>query len=408
MFRRMIIGCLFCWSCLAAPKQVEQHAALLKVLLQQADAAYYNSGEPIMGNAAYDGLRLQYEKLRVDYPDLPGLTDVGTAPTTAGSKAPHTEPVLSLKKAYSDEEVLAFVEQCGRDTSYCIEPKLDGLTVVLRYHNGLLVQALTRGNGKSGNDVTAAVMASGCVPTQLLNAPEAIELRGEILMSLPAFHALNERRAKEGLAALKSPRNSAAGTLRLNDLAEVARRGLQVRIFEVIQIEPKAPTHTASMAQVSALGLPVVEHRTVSGADVLATMNELNDRRADSIFPTDGLVIKLDDIPEFERLGVTAKYPRGAIARKYREVPVETTLLRIEWTRGDSGRLTPVAHFDPVEVNGATLRRASLYSLNHLRALDLMLGDRIEVVRAGGSVPEIIGRSPSPRTGRERPVPDPE
>jgi DNA ligase (NAD+) len=408
MFERMIIYWMICWSCWAAPEPVERHAAQLRVVLRQADAAYYNSGEPIMGDAAYDALRSQYEKLLTEYPDLPVLSSVGAAVPEGRERAAHTKPVLSLKKAYSDDEVLAFVKRCGMEETYCIEPKLDGLTVVLRYQNGLLVQALTRGDGKQGSDVTTALMASGCVPTRLANAPGSIELRGEMLMSFSAFEALNERRAQEGLSALKSPRNSAAGSLRLKDLGEIVRRGLQVRIFEVIDIEPEPLTHTAALARVSALGLPAVESRTVSGSDVLPVLTEMNLRRDDSIFTTDGMVIKLDDCAEFERLGATAKYPRGAIARKYRAVPVETTLLRIEWTEGDTGRITPVAHFEPIEVGGATLQRASLHSLDHLRALDLMLGDRIEVVRAGGSVPEIIGRSPRPRTGQEKPIRDPE
>ncbi|MDF7798701.1 hypothetical protein P4C99_04460 [Pontiellaceae bacterium B1224] len=408
MFKRIVLYWVICGSCLAAPEPVERHATQLRVLLQQADAAYYNNGEPIMGDAAYDALRSQYEKLLVDYPELPALSDVGAVVPEDGGPTAHTEPVLSLKKAYSDDEVLAFVKRCGVEQTYCIEPKLDGLTVVLRYQNGLLVQALTRGDGKQGSDVTTAVMASGCVPTRLENAPESMELRGEILMSFSAFEALNERRTKDGLTALKSPRNSAAGTLRLKDLAEIAQRGLQLRIFEVIQIEREVPTHTEALARVSAFGLPVVKSRTFSGAEVLPVLTEMNRLRADSSFPTDGLVIRLDDRTAFKQLGATAKYPRGAIARKYRAVPVETTLLSIEWTTGDTGRLTPVAHFEPVEVDGATLQRASLHSLDHLRALDLMIGDRIEVVRAGGSVPEIIGRTSAPRTGEEKPIDDPE
>jgi DNA ligase (NAD+) len=408
MFKRIVFYGLICCSCLAAPEPAEQHAMQLRALLQQANAAYYNSGEPIMGDAAYDALRAQYEKLRIEYPDLPALSDVGAAVPEDGGKTAHTEPVLSLKKAYADDEVLAFVKRCGSEQTYCIEPKLDGLTVVLRYQNGLLIQALTRGDGKQGSDVTTAVMASGCVPTRLKNAPEIIELRGEILLSFPAFEALNERRAKDGLPALKSPRNSAAGTLRLNDLAEVARRGLQLRIFEVMTITPDPSTHSEALAQVSAFELPIVKSRTVSGTEILPVLTELNRLRADSIFPTDGLVIRLNDRAAFKQLGATAKYPRGAIARKYRAVPVETILLRIEWTTGDSGRLTPIALFDPVEVDGATLQRASLHSLAHLRALDLMLGDRIEVIRAGGSVPEIIGRTSAPRTGEEKSITDPE
>ncbi|MEI6892139.1 MAG: hypothetical protein V5783_08215 [Pontiella sp.] len=371
MVERMLLGWMVCWSCWAAPVPVEQHAARLKTLLQQADAAYYNHGAPIMGDAAYDALQVQYETLWAAYPDLPALAEVGAVPEADGWRSPHTVPVLSLKKAYSDEDVLAFIDRCGREKIYCVEPKLDGLTVVLRYQNGLLIQALTRGDGKVGINITTAIMASGCVPTRLANAPNSIELRGEILLSFSAFAALNDRRIQAGLSGLKSPRNSAAGTVRLNDLSEVARRGLQVRIFDVIDRDLDALTHTAVLAELSAFGLPVVESRRVPGADVLRVLTELNLLRADALFPTDGWVIRLNSCEAFKQWGTTEKYPRGAIARKYRSVPVETILLRIEWARGDTGRLTPVAHFAPIEMEGATLQRASLHSLDHLRALDL-------------------------------------
>jgi DNA ligase (NAD+) len=141
---------------------------------------------------------------------------------------------------------------------------------------------------------------------------------------------------------------------------------------------------------------------------VVGAVVQMNLRRTELLYSTDGVVIRLDDRAEFERMGTTARWPNGALARKYKSIPVETRLLRVEWTKGATGRLTPVACFEPVTIDGAELKRASLHSLSHLRALDLRIGDRIQVIRAGGAVPEIVGRTPSPRTGDEQPIPDPE
>jgi DNA ligase (NAD+) len=166
-------------------------------------------------------------------------------------------------------------------------------------------------------------------------------------------------------------------------------------------------THTEALALVKSVGLPTIESRTVYAADVLPAIETLNQRRMELPFPTDGIVVRVDDHKTFERLGATSHHPRGALARKYKETPVETQLLSVEWTRGSTGKLTPVARFKPVEVQGATVQRATLHNLDHIRAMDLRIGDWIQVIRAGGTVPEIIGICPDRRTGKETPVPDP-
>lgn len=394
-----------CIACGAAPEAVERQAAVIRRVLQAADDAYHNRGEPLMGDAAYDALREQYARLAAQHPDLPGYAQVGASLPDSAAPVPHAHPVLSLQKAYADTDVETFLAGCGRDQSYAIEPKLDGLTVVLRYRDGLLEQALTRGDGSYGQEITAAILAAGCAPPVLQkNGNGILEVRGEVVLSFDAFEALNARRRAEGLEPLKSPRNSAAGTLQLIDRAEIARRGLQLRIFEVVAAEPPPATQAEALARAAAAGLPVVESRVVPAVDVLATIEEVNRIRAGGPFPTDGVVIKLNDRAAYARLGATTHHPRGALARKYRETPVETVLLRVEWNRGESGRITPVAFFEPVAVDGATLQSASLHNADHLRALDLMVGDRIQVVRAGGAVPEILGRAPGPRTGAEQPI----
>ncbi|VGO22602.1 NAD-dependent DNA ligase [Pontiella sulfatireligans] len=394
-------------SCAAAPPAVEQQVANLQLILQQADEAYYNRSKSLMSDAAYDALQDQHHLLITKYPELAAPPRLGAPPAQIKSKITHTAPVLSLHKAYSDDAVIAFIEKCGTNQLYCIEPKLDGLTVVMRYSDGLLAQATTRGDGKIGIDITAAILASVAVPAKLTNAPPQLEVRAEALLSFPAFTKLNQRRTTAGQAPLKSPRNTAAGTLRLLDYAEIANRGLSIRAFALLHTEPMPATHTEALALLNSTGLPAIESHTVQASEVIPTIESLNQQRAKSPFPTDGIVIRVDDLALFEQLGSTAHHPRGALARKYKEKPKETILLSIEWSKGSTGKLTPIAHFKPIEIQGATIKSATLHNLNHIRAMDLKIGDHIQVIRAGGAVPEILGICPNKRTGKETEVPTP-
>ena len=391
-------------ACAAAPPPIELQAGNLRTILRQADDAYYNHHESLMGDAAYDALRAQYDRLVAQYPELADLPNVGAPVAHSSSRIEHNAPVLSLQKAYSDEAVETFIQTCGTNLLYCIEPKIDGLTVVLRYQNGLLTQAITRGDGKTGIDVTAALLASGATPLTLTNAPAKLNVRAEVHLPLPAFNALNQRRKTAGQPPLKSPRNTAAGTLRLHDYAEIANRALAIRVFELLATDPMPATHTQALALLKSVGLPTIESRTVDPAEVLLAVAELNRRRVTLPFSTDGIVIKVDDQKAFARLGKTAHHPRGALARKYKETPIETRLLQVDWSRGSTGKVTPIARFEPIEIQGATVRSASLYNLDHIRAMDLRIGDWIQVIRAGGTVPEIIGICPNRRIGTETPI----
>lgn len=391
MFRLL---CLFCIllsaSSPAVPEAVVRQTALLLEVLKEADEAYFEKHESFMSDAAYDAMRVQYRQLIRQYPELSGYDRVGYSVSTG--KVEHSKPVLSLMKAYSDEEVEAFIQQCGMHLMYCIEPKIDGLTVVLTYRDGLLTQALTRGNGKVGSDVTKALLASGCVPMKLSESPAVLEVRGEVYLPTDQFNRLNEQRAADGKPLLKSPRNSASGTLRLTDYTAIAKRGLSMQIFELIQTDEMPVTHSDALLLVKNLGLPVVECRKAEAGQVLSTIASMYADLGGRSFLTDGLVIKVDDLSRFNELGSTSHHPRGAVARKYKTLPAETTLRAIEWLESDAGRKTPIALFDPVEIGGATVERASLYNANHLKALGLNVGDRIHVIRAGGAVPEVVGR----------------
>ena len=406
--RLLGLGLLVAHLSFGAPPEVELRAAQMRSMLRQADEAYYQRAEPIMADVAYDALRAQYEQLRETYSELPEYSAVGAPEPEAESTVVHVCPVLSLKKAYTDTEVESFVAECGAEAKYCVEPKMDGVSVVLRYENGLLTQAATRGDGRTGRDITAQVSVSGAVPMQLTNAPALLVVRGELFMTFSDFDALNVQREQEGEPLLKSPRNTVAGTLRMKDLSCVMPRKLSFCAFEVCAADSVPMTHSGGLSQIATYGLPIVYCCQVSGSEVLSAIAEMNLRRADLPFPTDGIVVCLDSRAAYEQMGTTARWPNGALARKYKPVPVETRLLSVEWMQGATGRLTPVACFEPVNVDGAVLQRASLYNLEHLRALDLMMGDRILVVRSGGAIPTIIGRGPGSRSGDEKPIPDPE
>ncbi len=405
-----MIRCFFAFFCAlvlsatAAPQAAEEQARHLQTILKQADEAYHNRATSIMSDSAYDALRAQYNTLTQRHPELKQNETVGASVQASDRRGDHTTPILSLKKAISDQEVEAFIDRCGRDKLYSIEPKLDGLTVVLRYRSGLLTKALTRGNGLIGSDITEAIIASGAAPVSLSNAPTILDVRGEAVLPFDAFNALNKRRSTEGKSSLKSPRNTAAGTLRLSDYAEIAQRGLKIYFFDLLKTDVDLETHSDALLFIKNTGLPVIHHRILPSDQILEVTRKMNNTRTTSPIPTDGLVIRVNDYATFDHLGATAHHPRGALARKYPEIPVETQLLRVEWTRGRTGKTTPIGHFTPIEVSGATLKKASLHSLNHLRAMDLKLGDWILVIRAGGSVPEIIGRSDRRRSGEERPI----
>lgn len=394
-------------ACLAAPLGIEQQAAALQTVLRQADNAYYNKHQSVMSDATYDSLRRRYDQLVVENPELAAANPVGFPVEESIRRVAHDAPVLSLDKVYSDKEVTHFLQQTGTNLLYCIEPKIDGLTVVLHYSNGLLVRALTRGDGKTGVDITPALLASGAAPAVLTNAPAQLDVRGEALISLPAFEKLNQRRIEGGLEPLKNPRNIASGTLMLVDYAEIAKRGLELQCFELLATENMPATQPEALALLEKAGLPVVESVTVSAMEVLAAVEKLNRRRAAFPFVTDGIVIKVNDFAVRARLGATAHHPRSAIARKYEETPVQTKLLAVDWSRGATGKMTPVARFEPIEIQGATVQSATLHSLEHLRAMDLQIGDRINVIRSGGTVPEITGNCPERRTGSETAIPAP-
>lgn len=400
---RFMLGLFFVLSvvCFGGPASVREQATCLREILREADDAYYNREDPIMGNQAYDALREQYERLIALHPERGLEAQVGAPVSAEAKKEKHVLPVLSLKKAYTDSEVVHFLEGSASNTLYCIEPKIDGVSLIVRYQDGFLVKAMTRGDGHTGCDVTSAVLVSGALPVRL-NAEASFEMRGELYLPKRAFEVLNQRRLEEGKAVLRSARNTAAGTLRLKKVAEIARRGLTFSAFELRESDEMPATHADALRMLEAWGISVVPHRVVDGASVLDAIEALQVRRVDFPYLTDGMVVRVNDRAAYQALGCTKHHPRGALARKYPEMPVETRLVQMEWRVGERGRVIPIACFEPVELNGAVVQRANLHSIAHFRALDLREGDWIEVVRAGGAVPEVIRVDTARRSGMEK------
>ena len=303
----------------------------------------------------------------------------------------------SLLDAFSYDELRDFdrrVREAGIEPEYVVEIKIDGLSCSLEYENGVLVRASTRGDGVVGEDVTANVKAIKRIPKTLKNAPEYLEVRGEVYMPHDAFQHLCAEQELQGAAPFKNPRNAAAGSLRQKDSKITGSRGLSIFVFNVQQVRGKELTsHAESLDYLKSLGLPVSPryHIVHDIEDAIAEIEQIGQNRVALDFDMDGAVIKVNNFAQRELLGSTNKFPRWAIAFKYPPEVKETTLRSIEVGVGRTGVLTPTACFDPVFLAGTTVSRATLHNEDFIRQLGLCIGDTIQVRKAGDIIPEVIG-----------------
>lgn len=376
----------------SAPEEVLTQFKGIKQVLEQADKVYYQEHHSMMSDEAYDYLRSYHDQLLDEFPEL----ETYEAPLFVDGrkqKVPHRKPVLSLKKAYSDEEILKFCSKIGSEERFLVEPKIDGASIIIEYLNRRLVKAVTRGNSLQGVDVTTVLLASGSLPLVLEKAPKQLQLRGEAYISKDDFVRLNQLRQNTGKDPFSSARNTASGTLMLKDFVEVRSRGLRVLIFEVRNgLELGIESHSDALEMVGKWGLPVVDFNSSSSPQrLLAILENENQNRLELPYDIDGFVIKVDDLNLRNQLGSTQKYPRWAIARKYRSEPVVTKVLAIEYSISDKGRKTPVAILSPIKIGGATIQRASLHSDAIVEAMGIQAGSKVKVIRAGGVIPEIVG-----------------
>ena len=303
----------------------------------------------------------------------------------------------SLLDAFSYEELRDFdrkVREYETEPEYVVEIKIDGLSCSLEYENGELVRASTRGDGVVGEDVTANVRAIRAIPKKLRNAPEFLEVRGEVYMPHEAFQKLCAEQELQGAAPFKNPCNAAAGSLRQKDAKITGSRGLSIFIFNVQQIRGhELKTHAESLDYLKSLGLPVSPryHIVHNIEDAIGEIEQIGQNRSKLDFDMDGAVIKVNDFAQRDRMGSTNKFPRWAIAFKYPPEVKETVLRGIEVAVGRTGVLTPTACFDPVFLAGTTVARATLHNEDFIRQFGLCIGDTIQVRKAGDIIPEVIG-----------------
>ncbi len=379
----------------------------LRAAIRHHDYCYYVLDAPEISDAEYDILMRALQALEAEWPDLVSPDSptqrVGGAPSPAFGSITHREPMLSLDNAFSEPEVVAFDrrvrERLGVDgpITYCAEPKLDGLAVSLLYEAGRLVHGATRGDGVSGEDVTANLRTLPSLPLRLAGDdwPASLEVRGEVYMPRAGFLAMNQRLQAAGERVFANPRNAAAGSLRQLDPRVTARRPLRWFAYGLgaVSDEGALPdTHWERLRRLRDWGLPVCPlNRRVEGVDgLLAYHAELQSRRATLPFEIDGVVYKVDAIASQQRLGFVSRAPRWALAHKYPAEEAATRVLTVAFQVGRTGAVTPVARLVPVAVGGVMVSNVSLHNFDELRRKDVRIGDTVIVRRAGDVIPEVV------------------
>ena len=380
-------------------------ADVLRRQIEDAGKAYHERDEQLIPDVEYDLLVRELEAIEQAHPELAAADSptrqVGGKASSRFAEVRHAVPMLSLGNAFSDEEVQDFVRRIGerlrRSTlHFSAEPKLDGLAISLRYENGRFVQGATRGDGATGEDVSANLRQIGVIPQTLKGEgwPEVLEVRGEVYMARADFEAYNaEARLHDG-KVLANPRNAAAGSLRQLDPKMSAKRKLSFYAYGIGQVDggELPPTHSATLAQLRAWGFPVSDLcQVVEGADgLLAYYLDIGERRDGLAFDIDGVVYKLDDRAGQEQMGFVARAPRWAIAHKFPAQEQTTTVEAIEIQIGRTGAATPVARLAPVAVAGVIVSNATLHNADQIARLDVRVGDTVIVRRAGDVIPEVV------------------
>jgi len=398
------------------PASARRRAERLRREIRRHDRLYYELDRPEISNAAYDRLFSELTALEAAHPALATPDSptrrVGGQVRDALGAVRHVAPLLSLDSVTDPDAVRRFDERIRRAVPdaprYTLEPKLDGLSLELVYERGRLRRASTRGDGARGEDVTANVRTIRSVPLGLVTkkrrAPALLAVRGEALMRADAFARLNDRLARDGSPTFANPRNAAAGSVRQLDSRVTAARPLHVICYDVLALRggPRLRTGSEALAALREWGLAVPEEAAVgSDADaILAYHRTIGERRDALGYEIDGIVVKLDDLAGRERLGVTARHPRWALALKFPPRERETVIERVIVQVGRTGVLTPVALLRPVSIGGVTVTRATLHNREEMARKDVRPGDRVRVVRAGDVIPDVVARVRS--RGRRR------
>jgi DNA ligase (NAD+) len=389
-------------------KQAKAEHARLHAEISEHDRRYYVNDAPTISDAEYDALRKRYGAIEERFPDLRTLESltlkVGVAPTGRFAKVRHAVPMLSLDNAFAEEDVTRFVDRIRRflklaedePLAFTAEPKIDGLSMSLRYEEGELKVGATRGDGTEGEDVTANIKTLKDVPQRLKgkDIPRVCEVRGEVYMTKADFLALNQRQKAAGKELYINPRNTAAGSLRQKDASITAARPLRFFAYAWGEMsEMPAPTQSGMLKWLGRAGfhIPPIWKICKSAEELLAFHNEIGLQRGSLDYDIDGVVYKVDRLDWQERLGFVSRSPRWAVAHKFPAEKATTVVRDIEIQIGRTGALTPVAKLEPVGVGGVIVQNATLHNADEIARLDVRVGDTVTIQRAGDVIPQVLG-----------------
>ena len=381
---------------------VKERIEALRRDLERHNYRYYVENNPEISDFEFDRLMRELQDLEKAHPEFDDPNSptrrVGSDLTSEFQTVRHRFPMLSLGNTYSLDELREFIARIEREegeVEYVCELKFDGTAISLTYRNGMLERAVTRGDGEQGDDVTANVRTIRTVPLQLQGTdwPSLFEIRGEVLMPYASFDKINREREEMGEQPFANPRNAAAGTLKQQASSVVARRGLDCTLYQLAGEEVQEWSHQESLNAARRWGFKVSEYARLccSWEDIVQFITEWDERRATLPFPTDGVVIKVNDAAVRRRLGFTAKAPKWAVAYKFKAEQALTRLNEITFQVGRTGAITPVANLEPVQLAGTTVKRATLHNAEQIAQLDIREGDMVYVEKGGEIIPKITG-----------------
>ena len=393
----------------------------LKNKIEKYNNLYYNEDNPIISDMEYDGLLRKLKEMEKEYPALLEIDDsptekIGGTASNKFSKVEHKVPMLSLSNTYNIAEIEDFDKRVKKiinfseKIEYILELKLDGLSISLIYENGNLTRAVTRGDGKIGEDVTENIMEIESIPKKL-KEPISLEVRGEIILPIQNFNKINEEREENGEEVFANPRNAAAGTIRQLDSTIVSKRGLDCYLYYLVNAENYGiKTHLESIKFIEKLGFKTTKvfEKYSDFKTLEKSIEKWRTKREKLDYETDGLVIKINDFSFYETLGYTTKSPRWAIAYKFPAEQVKTRLLNVTFQVGRTGVVTPVAELEAVNLSGSVVKRASLHNFDEIRRKDIKIGDNVIVEKAAEIIPQVVNVVFDDRKGTEKEIKEPE
>ena len=399
------------------PEKIREEVQKLRDEIEYHNYRYYVLSSPVISDEEYDKLMKRLIELEEKYPELKTPDSptqrVGESHVEGFETVEHVEPMLSLDNTYNEMDIRNFHERVKKgvgQVSYVAELKIDGVSIALRYKDGMLVQAITRGDGLRGDDVTVNVKTIRSVPLKLTE-PIDLEVRGEIFMPVSFFEQFNAQREEEGLPTFANPRNATAGTLHLLDPVVVSQRKLDSFIYYIVKPQQYGlKTQWEALKFLENMRFKVNPHSKLceSVDEVIAYWKEWTQKRKELEYWIDGVVVKVNDFEKQNELGMTAKSPRWAIAFKFPAQQVRTKVLNVAYQVGRTGVITPVAEFEPVELEGTIIKRASLHNFDYVAEKDIRIGDYVLIEKAGGIIPQVSYVVTELRDGDEVPIEPPE